>query len=71
MPPTGYEFQPASREGDDVIPCYILKYCAKSHPRPRAGGDAGYKKIPAPGNRVSIHAPARGATPVSQTPAAV
>ena len=40
-----------------------VRDCLRFNPRPRAGGDPGWDVVSTPPTHVSIHAPARGATP--------
>jgi len=54
-------FNPRPRTGGDLKAEWILKQLLCFNPRPRTGGDPSFPELqPVP--RVSIHAPARGAT---------
>ena len=56
-------FNPRTRTGCDAPEMVALRTLFRFNPRTRTGCDT--RRLPAPGQqRVSIHAPARGATPV-------
>ena len=62
-------FNPRPRTGGDASRCPARLTAGGFNPRPRTGGDRGCQKSPR-ADAVSIHAPARGATPVSFLPGA-
>ena len=64
--PAGRDFNPRSREGSDAVD--DIKHCRRSNfnPRSREGSDTPVAAcLQAPAELISIHAPAKGATPCS------
>ena len=65
--PTACGFNPRPRAGGDGGEAVRQDAFSGFNPRPRAGGDIGAGR-PVPGCPVSIHAPVRGATPLTRLP---
>ena len=62
--PADCSFNPRAREGRDLFIKFSAPRPACFNPRAREGRDFVYARVIANGDFVSIHAPARGATPV-------
>ena len=59
----GTDFNPRSREGSDTITKQIITFSSDFNPRSREGSDGPGSAVHIFSMRISIHAPARGATP--------
>ena len=61
------DFNPRPREGGDDTPKAKTSYSINFNPRPREGGDLHHPAARYPWSAISIHAPVRGATTLSDT----